>query len=264
MRIYLTFLNRTIVVLGLFVLQSGIAQEPESTAVIIENVRIFDGFSDSLSAPSNVLIAGNTIKTISTARIADPSGTKVTRLHGDGHTLMPGLIDAHTHIMLATLPQADLLTSKYDFVVVAAVRASGDMLKRGFTSIRDLGGPVFGLKMGIDRGLVSGPRIWPAGAFISQSGGHGDFRLPHELPAPPDVFSLSECIGISEIADDPGEVRKRVREQLALGASQIKLMAGGGVSSTYDPLENLKLLEEPAKYIDLIMKDGTIYKNQLE
>jgi imidazolonepropionase-like amidohydrolase len=111
------------------------------------------------------------------------------------------------------------------------------MLLRGFTSVRDLGGPVFGLKRGIDQGLVPGPRIWPSGAFISQSGGHGDFRLPNELPARPGDYSYGERIGAAAIADDAATVRQRSREQLALGATQLKLMAGGGVASSYDPLD---------------------------
>ncbi len=93
----------------------------------------------------------------------------------------------------------------------------------------------FGLKKAIDLGMIAGPRIWPSGAMMSQSGGHGDFRLPTDLPASPESFAYSERIGATEIADDPGTVRRRVREQLALGASQIKLMAGGGVASSYDP-----------------------------
>jgi len=150
---------------------------------------------------------------------------------------MPGLIDAHTHLMFATVPQLAVLTGDIGFLNVAAVKAAGDMLMRGFTSARDLGGPVFGLKKGIDLGLVPGPRIWPAGAFISQSGGHGDFRLPNDLPARPGDYSFSERAGAAAIADSPDAVRQRVREQLALGASQVKLMAGGGVSSPYDPLD---------------------------
>lgn len=129
------------------------------------------------------------------------------------------------------------MTSDLGFVNIAAGKAASDMLMRGYTSIRDLGGPVFGLKKAIDAGMVAGPRIWPAGAMISQSGGHGDFRLPTDLPAAPGEFTYSERIGATEIADDADTVRKRVREQLALGASQIKLMAGGGVTSSYDPLD---------------------------
>jgi imidazolonepropionase-like amidohydrolase len=213
------------------------AQEPQATGVIIENVNIFNGKSEQLSPPSNVLVVGNIIKSISTSTINDPPSTSITRIQGGGRTLIPGLIDAHTHIMFATVPQMLILTSDIGFVNVAAVKAANDMLMRGFTSIRDLGGPVFGLKRGIDMGLASGPRIWPAGAFISQTGGHGDFRLPNELPVPPGSFSFSERVGAAAIADNADMVRQRVREQLALGATQIKLMAGGGVASSFDPLD---------------------------
>jgi len=205
-----------------------------TNAVLFENVRIFDA-SDRLSGPSSVLVVGNKIQAISTAPIDAPAGAQ--RIAGAGRTLMPGLIDAHTHIMFSTVPQLIVLTSDVGFINVAAVKAANDMLMRGFTSIRDLGGPVFGLKRGIDLGLVPGPRIWPSGAFVSQSGGHGDFRLPNELPAPPGHHSYSERVGAAAIADSPDLVRLRVREQLALGASQIKLMAGGGVSSSFDPLD---------------------------
>ena len=217
--------------------QDAHAQDSQPAAVIFENVRIFDGSSDRLSAAANVLVVGNVIKTISSTPIADPPSTKVQRLQGGGRTLMPGLIDAHTHIMFETVSQAAVLTSDIGFINVAAVKAANDMLLQGFTSIRDVGGPVFGLKRGIDLGLVPGPRIWPSGPFISQSGGHGDFRLPNDLPARPGDFTYSERVGAAAIADNPDAVRLRVREQLALGASQIKLMAGGGVSSNYDPLD---------------------------
>jgi imidazolonepropionase-like amidohydrolase len=205
--------------------------------VVIENVRIFNGTSDRLSAPSNVLVVGNVIKSISTAPIVDPAAATAVRIQGGGRTLMPGLIDAHTHIMFATLSQAAVLTGDIGFMNVAATKAANDMLLRGFTTIRDLGGPVFGLKHGIDLGLVPGPRIWPSGAFISQTGGHGDFRLPNDLPARPGEYTYSERVGAAAIADDADTVRLRAREQLALGASQVKLMAGGGVASNYDPLD---------------------------
>ena len=226
-----------LLILGCAIAQATHAQDPQPSGVIIENVRIFNGASARLSAPSNVLVVGNVIKTISSAPIAAPPATSVTRIQGGGRTLMPGLIDAHTHIMFATVSQAAILTSDIGFINVAAVKAANDMLMRGFTSIRDMGGPVFGLKRGIDAGLASGPRIWPAGAFISQTGGHGDFRLPNDLPARPGDYTFSERIGAAAIADSPDMVRQRAREQLALGASQIKLMAGGGVASNYDPLD---------------------------
>ena len=213
------------------------AQAPNESAVVFENVRIFDGTSQELSAPSNVLVVGNTIQSISSEPLAAPEGVPEIRIAGDGRTLMPGLIDAHVHLAFATVPQVAALTADLGFVHISAGRAATEMLMRGFTSVRDLGGPVFGLKRAIDTGVVPGPRIWPSGAMISQSGGHGDFRLPTEIPAAPGVLSYTERVGAAAIADDPDMVRKRVREQLMLGASQVKLMAGGGVSSVYDPLD---------------------------
>jgi imidazolonepropionase-like amidohydrolase len=221
----------------LAVCASAQAQTPTTSAVLFENVRVFNGTADRRSELSNVLVVGNVIRTVSISPIAPPADVNLTRIQGGGRTLMPGLIDAHVHIMFATVPQAAVLTSDIGFINVAAVKAADDMLMRGFTSVRDLGGPTFGLKRGIDMGLVPGPRIWPSGAFISQSGGHGDFRLPNDLPARPGDFTFSERVGAAAIADSPDLVRQRVREQLALGASQIKLMAGGGVASSYDPLD---------------------------
>ena len=203
---------------------------------LITNASVFDGKSARLAESMNVLIEGNKIAKISKTALTPAAGATV--IDAKGRTLMPGLIDAHTHIMFATVPQMVVLTSDIGYLNVAAVKAANDMLMRGFTSIRDLGGPVFGLKRGIDAGLVPGPRIWPAGAFISQTGGHGDFRLPNELPARSGrLLAISERVGATAIADNADTVRQRAREQLALGASQIKLMAGGGVASSFDPLD---------------------------
>lgn len=225
--------SRCIVALLALIFATGSASaQPAATETLFRNVRVLDTQRGVLSPPTAVLVRGNKI-----AAIGDAAGAGATVIDGGGRTLMPGLIDAHTHIMFISLPQVALLTADVGFVNLAAAKAANDMLLRGFTSIRDLGGPVFGLKRGIDIGLVSGPRIWPSGAFISQTGGHGDFRLPNEFPAAPDSFGYADRIGAAAIADDEAMVRKRTREQLALGASQIKLMAGGGVSSNFDPLD---------------------------
>lgn len=231
---------------------------PLQPAVLFENVRIFNG-TDRLSAPSNVLVVGNKIARISTAPIPanDPSRT-TTVIAGGGRTLTPGLIDAHMHIMYATVPQAALLTADITYATVAAVKAAESMLMRGFTSGRDVGGPTFGLKRAIDQGLVPGPRIWPSGAHLSQTAGHGDFRLPTELPSPPGAHSFAERANATAIADGVAEVLKRTREQLALGASHIKVMAGGGVSSLYDPLDvNQYTLDEMRAAVDAAANWGT-------
>jgi imidazolonepropionase-like amidohydrolase len=222
---------------GVLALTAQAQTAASNTVTLFNNVRIFDGQGAPLSAPMNVLVRGNKIEKISAQPIPTDRRGDTKIIDGAGKTLMPGLIDAHTHIMFETLTQEAVLTADLAFVTVAAVKGAGDMLMRGFTSIRDVGGPAIGLKRGIDKGLVPGPRIWPSGAMISQTGGHGDFRLPPELPAGPDSFHFSERMGAAAIADDADTVRKRAREQLALGASQLKLMAGGGVGSSYDPLD---------------------------
>jgi imidazolonepropionase-like amidohydrolase len=114
---------------------------------------------------------------------------------------------------------------------------------QGFTSARDVGGPVFGLKRAIDEGAIAGPRIWPAGAMISQTSGHGDFRTLHDVPRAGGELHYTERIGAAAIADGVEEVLRRTREQLMLGASQIKIMAGGGVTSEHDPLDSSQFTE---------------------
>lgn len=214
------------------------AQEMPQGTVLFENVRIFDGKAGTLSAPSNVLVRGNMIEKISTTPVPADHRSDTLIIHGGGHTLMPGLIDAHWHAAMAAIPLPVLMTADLGYISLAASRSAYDTLMRGFTSVRDLSGPTFGLKRAIDEGLVDGPRIWPSGAMISQSGGHGDFRAPYELPAAHNgPLSHAEAINGGVIADGPDEVRRRVREQLALGASQIKLAAGGGVASRYDPID---------------------------
>jgi imidazolonepropionase-like amidohydrolase len=151
---------------------------------------------------------------------------------------MPGLIDAHWHSIFASISMADALTADPAYVQLMAGRAASETLLRGFTTVRDVGGPAFGLKRAIDAGVVPGPRIFPSGAFISQSGGHGDFRARHEVPRGVlGHLSYGELSGSGVIADGVAEVQRASREQLMLGATQLKLMAGGGASSPYDPLD---------------------------
>ncbi|MEQ5815468.1 amidohydrolase family protein [Marinobacter sp. NFXS11] len=214
------------------------AKEPPESSILFENVRIFDGKTTTLSPPSNLLVRGNTIQKISADPITLEGQAGTVVIKGEGHTLMPGLIDAHWHATMAALPLQVLMTADIGYINLAAGKQAQATLMRGFTSVRDLSGPTFGLKRAIDDGLVEGPRIWPSGAMISQTGGHGDFRLPYEVPTARNApLNRGEAINGGVIADGPDEVRKRVREQLMLGASQIKLAAGGGVSSFYDPID---------------------------
>ena len=213
-------------------------------ATLFRNVRVFDGKRPTLSAPASVLISGNTIERISTSPIAIDKNGNVRVIDGGGRVLMPGLIDAHWHAFMAGTPVMVLMTADPSYLQLLAARQAEATLMRGFTTVRDLGGPVFGLKRAIDEGIMIGPRIYPSGAFISQTSGHGDFRFSFELPRMPGgPLSHSEVIGVAAIADSPDEVRLRAREQLRQGASQIKLMAGGGVASPYNPIESTQFTE---------------------
>jgi imidazolonepropionase-like amidohydrolase len=212
------------------------------TSTLFQNVRIFDGRNAGLSPLSNVLVKGNIIERISSEPI--PVGPGFTVIAGNGRTLMPGLIDAHWHAVMASVPQPVLMTADPNYLQFLAARQATATLMRGFTTVRDLGGPVFGLKRAIDEGVIVGPRIYPSGAFISQTSGHGDFRFSFEVPRlPGKSLSYTEAEGIAAIADSPDEVRLRAREQLRAGASQIKLMAGGGVASPYNPIESTQYTE---------------------
>jgi imidazolonepropionase-like amidohydrolase len=237
-------LQNAVMVAACFLLPGAHAQDP-SAGVLFENVRIFNGTSGQLSAPSNVLVAGNVIRTISTAPIADPAGMTVLRMRGNGRTLMPGLIDNHWHTMLARPTPSQAIGGNVGYLNLLAGAEAAATLMRGFTTVRDLGGPSFGLKQAIDEGLLPGPRIYPSGAMITITGGHGDFRSPSELPRQlGGPLSRMEVINGAMLADSPDEVRVRVREQLLLGASQIKLTAGGGVASPHSPLDVSTFTEE--------------------
>ena len=219
---------------------SPTAPQSPPSAVLFENVRIFAGTSARLSAPSNVLVVGNLIQSISTQAIAPPAGSSLKRIQGGGRTLMPGLIDNHVHIALSTTGQAELLSpaTTAELLQARATAEAGDILMRGFTSVRDMGGPMLTARPAIDRGELPGPRIYPSGAMISQTSGHGDSRLPQERSRR--FFgevSKGEQLGANYIADGRDEVLTATRENLRAGATQIKVMAGGGAASAYDPLD---------------------------
>jgi imidazolonepropionase-like amidohydrolase len=207
-----------------------------SRPIVFTNCRLFDGKSGSLREGVRLLIEGNRIKAVVTGNVAAPDGAQV--IDCGGRVLMPGLIDAHWHSLFAALPLSTLLTADTGFIHLAASAEAERTLMRGFTTVRDLGGPVFAFKQAIDQGLISGPRIYPSGAMITSTGGHGDLRPLSDVPRNPGgQLSASERSGGSAIADGPDEVRLRVREQLFQGASQIKLVGGGGVSSPRSPLD---------------------------
>ena len=211
---------------------------------LFQNVRVFDGKSDALSPPTNVLVRGNRIERISTSPVPTDRRADTQVIDGGGRTLMPGLIDMHWHAMLVRPTPAAAMTDDVGFSNLVAGAEARDTLMRGFTTVRDLGGPVFGLKRAIDEGVAVGPRIYPSGAIITVTSGHGDFRQPFDLPRKiGSAQTRMEQLGASLVADSPDEVRVRAREQLMLGATQIKLTGGGGVASPHSPLDVVTFTE---------------------
>src|SRR5215475_8439589 len=120
----------------------------DPAGILFTNVRIFNGKSGTLSPPSNVLVSGNKIEKISTSPITAIGPPRV--IDGRGMTLMPGLIDMHWHTMFVRPTVAQLLTGDVGHLNLVAGAEANDTLMRGFTTVRDVGGPVFGLKRAID------------------------------------------------------------------------------------------------------------------
>jgi len=204
-------------------------------SVLITNANIFDGTSEKLSEGMSVLVERNKIAKIAKS-IPAPAGATV--IDAKGKVLMPGLIDAHYHPMMAALPLADLVSSPDGWINLAAAKNAELLLLQGFTSVREASGNSFSLKRAIDQGLYPGPRIYPTGPMISQTSGHADYRPYTGVPAEPDeqLIYISRN-GYAAVADGVPEVMKRTREALRMGASQVKLAAGGGVASSYDPID---------------------------
>jgi imidazolonepropionase-like amidohydrolase len=210
--------------------------------VVFSNFLLFDGKSRALKGGLRLLVEAGRIKALATNDFSSPDGAQVIDCRG--RTLMPGLIDAHWHTIFAGLPISTLLTVDIGYILLAAAEEAERTLMRGFTTVRDLGGPAFSLKQAIDDGLAIGPRIYPSGAMITSSGGHGDLRplsdLPRDAGGAPTAVERSGAVSIADGAD---QMRLRVREQLMQGASQIKLTGSGGVSSPRTTLDMVTLSE---------------------
>ena len=241
MNVFLTFLMTISMLLSLMmpvVARSSTGDTPPANIVIFKKVDVFDGKSPELLKNVYVLVKGNQIESITETQPTLPTNSNVTEIDGKGRVLMPGLIDNHYHTAFASGKMASFFTSDPTLAYYRAAREAQATLMRGFTSIRDLAGGMYGLRQAIDQGLVNGPRMWVSGAGISQTAGHADFRNINEIPAAennaPNFMTRNNH---AVVADGVAEVQKRVREQLMQGASQIKIMAGGGVSSLYDPID---------------------------
>lgn len=225
--------------------------------ILLKQVRLFDGKSDTLQTGVQVLIEANTIAAIDAANNPPPEDAMIIACND--RVLMPGMIDAHWHAIYAAVPLQVLMMGDPGIIFAASTAEAERTLMRGFTTIRDLGGPVFTFKQAIDTGIIPGPRIFPSGAMITTSGGHGDLRMPFEIPARGGELSLSELMGSAAIVDDVGDLKRRVREQLLQGASQVKIVGGGGVSSPRSPLDMTTFSEDEIRAAADVAEDWNTY-----
>lgn len=203
--------------------------------LLLHNLRLLDPRQDELRDGMQVLIEDGIVREVSAAPIASTSAERVDLA---GRTLMPGLIDAHIHLVLTEVNIRLLSDVPLTLLAAKGSVAARAMLLRGFTTLRDTGGADWGLKAAIEQGLFLGPRLFIAGQPISQTGGHGDFRSRTQST----VFCAC-CSGLtwaSRVADGVPEVIKAVRDELRKGADHIKIMVSGGVASQLDPLESLQ------------------------
>ena len=233
------------------------AQDKPKQITLFTNVQVFDGVSDK-RFKADVLVEGNIIKQISKDPLMVAQTDNVTIINGEGRTLMPGLTDAHWHSMGAYMTGNPFAAGAGKLNLVA-VHGSEKTLMRGFTTVRDVGGPVFDVKAVIDEGMFVGPRIYAAGSMISQTSGHGDFRSPIDIPQSYSrQLTPQERMGTVAIADGRAQVMQRVRENLMHGAAFIKLMGGGGVASPSDPLDvSQYTIDEIAAAVEVAENWGT-------
>ncbi len=219
---------------------------------LFTNVNVFDGTSDKLKS-QDVLIEDNLIKQVD-SNIDAPEGATV--IDGGGRTLMPGLIDMHSHLCV----QNGLIAFRdgYDAMAAGAYTQTVllEYLDQGFTTARDAGCNILGIAKAVNNGVIPGPRIFPSGGFLTQTGGHGDTGYFSDTIGTKDSQEKAEW---SYIVDGITEARRAARQNFRRGATQIKIMAGGGVSSEFDPLHTTQFSMEEMKAIVGVAEDYGSY-----
>ncbi len=239
--------------LAAIALGSALSVSAMAEQVLIKNVSIFNGKDEKLMAGQDVLVEGQFISAIGKDLSAE---TGSTIIDGKGMTMIPGLIDMHSHFCI----QEGMLVGRdaYDQMAMGARAhvAMMEYLDQGFTTARDAGCNILGLAKAINNGLLDGPRLYPAGGFLSQTGGHADTGSFNDVPGRVDDL---ERHGFGYIVDGVTEARRAARQNLRSGATQIKIMAGGGVASEFDPIHMTQFSLEEMKAIVGVAEDYGTY-----
>lgn len=212
------------------------ASSPPAHDLVIRDVAILDCTGAEPSGRHDVVVRGGKIASIHRGD-EGVAARNAREIDGAGTTLMPGLTDAHVHFALIGDKGDHGDEPLIDHVLRVAAYIDG-ALDEGFTTVRDAGGLEPAWARAVDKGLVRGPRILPSGSHLSQTGGHGDARAAHQ--ASHSWASIPGLIAHAEVVDGVDEVRRAVREQLRRGATQIKLLASGGIVSPTDPFDSIQ------------------------
>lgn len=217
-----------------------------TTQVVLENARIFDGFSEDLIEGGSVLIADGMIREVSAGSI---KADGARRIDVAGKTLMPGLIDMHIHSYFSDLDPRVLNDRDAPYRTAYAARKLEYILDCGFTTVRDIGGGDYPLADAIEDGLIRGPRFFYAGKILSMTGGHVDYRMPNEKHHTHGYCSCGSMNWAGVIVDGVDECIKATREELRRGAHCIKIVASGGVMSPSDPIWMNQFREDETRAI---------------
>lgn len=207
---------------------------------LVRNARLFDSVAAVFRERSTLVIEDGRIVCATQEQIAVDAVAH--EIDAGGRAVLPGLIDAHVHVMATSHDLAAVALAPASLATAESAQLMAAMLRRGFTTVRDAAGADRGLREAVARGLFEGPRLFVAGQSITQTGGHSDLR-----PQGVHGAMVCACAGLGlagVVADGVGEVRRAVREQIRQGVDQIKIMAGGGVSSPNDPLEGTQFSRE--------------------
>ena len=211
------------------------------TDLALINANVLDVEAGSIIGERTVYIRDGKIDEVS----ADRPRESTQQIDLKGLTLLPGLCDGHVHVTAVTADFALLSAWSPAYVTARAGDILHNMLMRGFTTVRDAGGADHGLAQAINEGYLSGPRILFAGKALSQTGGHGDMRGPGQ-----NTFeSCFCCAGLGRICDGISEVRRAARDEIRKGATQIKIMGSGGVSSPTDRIDSTQFSVEELQAI---------------